>query len=282
MEPERKFIVEQILPPANEIIYVTCKIENSPLVLNFIPSINPIQIQSVQNQISNLNIISMNNISNISQSNQNMLLREQKGTISTNKNINIKFFHSLESYFEQTQNGLSGTLSPKLINFLKLCVLKEIANKLNDNNLINLPQALSIIMRTLKNNYIEQTDNTVNNIENVLKNTGNNIVNFSLFVNNEVKSEQLDELLTYLYLNERAEIRGMINKLSKYEKDFNLFNIEFYVDLRNSLFEYSLVSATIIERDAFRKFFKKKKNNAQIVKVNYCSTELILVLPLVF
>jgi hypothetical protein len=36
LEPERKFIIKQILPPVNEIIYVTCKIENSPQVLNII------------------------------------------------------------------------------------------------------------------------------------------------------------------------------------------------------------------------------------------------------
>ena len=259
LEPERKFIVEQILPPANEIIYVTCKIENSPLVLNFIPNITPIQIQSLQNQISNLNINGMNNVFNISQSNQNILLREQKGTISTNKNINIQFFRSSESYFEQSQNNLSDTLSPKLSNFLKLCVLKEIANKLNDNYINNLPETLYIIMRTLKNNYIGQTDEIVNNIKDVLNNTGNNIVNFSSFVNNEVKSVHIDKLLAYLQLNERSEIREMINKLSKYEKNINLFNKEFYVALRNSLFEYSLVSATIVERNDFSNFEKERE-----------------------
>ena len=75
------------------------------------------------------------------------------------------------------------------------------------------------------------------------------MVNFSSFVSNEVKSEHINQLLAYLHLNEREEIREMINKLSKYEKDINLFNKEFYVALRNSLFEYSLVSATFVERN---------------------------------
>ena len=61
---------------------------------------------------------------------------------------------------------------------MKLCVLKEIANKLNDNNIINLPPTLGIIIRTLKNNYIKQIDNTLNCITDVLEYTGNNIVNF--------------------------------------------------------------------------------------------------------
>ena len=33
LEPERKFLIEQIIPPVNEIIHVRCKIENSGLVL---------------------------------------------------------------------------------------------------------------------------------------------------------------------------------------------------------------------------------------------------------
>jgi hypothetical protein len=57
---------------------------------------------------------------------------------------------------------------------LKLCVLKEIANKLNDNIINKLPQTLGIIMITLKNNYIKQTNDTINNIIDALKNKGNN------------------------------------------------------------------------------------------------------------
>jgi len=57
LEPERKFIVKQILPPLNEIISVTCKFENSPQVLNIIPKSNQIQIYPIINQISQLNLI---------------------------------------------------------------------------------------------------------------------------------------------------------------------------------------------------------------------------------
>ena len=51
----------------------------------------------------------------------------------------------------------------------------------------------------------------------------------------------------------------MIYKLSKYEKEINLFNKEFYVALRNSLFEYSLVSATFVERNDFENFKKERE-----------------------
>ena len=34
LEPERKFIINQIFPPVNEIIHVRCEIQNTPIVLN--------------------------------------------------------------------------------------------------------------------------------------------------------------------------------------------------------------------------------------------------------
>ena len=34
LEPERKFIVNQIFPPVNEIIHVRCEIQNTPIVFD--------------------------------------------------------------------------------------------------------------------------------------------------------------------------------------------------------------------------------------------------------
>ena len=35
LEPEKKFIVDQVFPPLNEVIHIRCNIQKSPLVLNF-------------------------------------------------------------------------------------------------------------------------------------------------------------------------------------------------------------------------------------------------------
>ena len=131
--------------------------------------------------------------------------------------------------------------STKIFSFLKLCVLKEIANKINDNYISLLPESLKLTMKTLKNNYIKQTSDANKDIINILENTGNNLLNFSSFAENEVKPNQIDELINYLQLNERSEIKSIINQLSKYEYEIKLFNKEFNFAKRNSIFDLSCI-----------------------------------------
>ena len=253
LEPERKFTVEQILPPVNEIIYVTCKLEDSPIVLNFIPNLN--QIQSLQNQIS---IFFPVNNNDESKTNKNTILREYKGSINANKNINIKFFSSSINDNKQSDSGLSEN-SQKLSSLLKLCALKEISNYINDEDISKLPESLRLIFQTLQNNYISQSQDIKNDIMQVLENTGNNILNFSPFVDNEVKPAQIEELFKYLKKLKTHQIEKIINKLSKYENEMKLFNKEFIIALRESIFEFSVVSAIIIERVDFEVFKKEKE-----------------------
>ena len=55
------------------------------------------------------------------------------------------------------------------------------------------------------------------------------------------------------------QIEKIINKLSKYENEMKLFNKEFIIALRESIFEFSVVSAIIIERVDFEVFKKEKE-----------------------
>jgi len=265
LEPERKFIVEQIMPVINEIIYIICKIQNSPQVLNNISESKQIQIHPIinqilptQNKIPQFNMInSFNNNSSVS--NRNFFEDKNIGLINTNKNINIKFFHSNQINNFQDLNISSNNISSNLFSLLKLCLLKEIANKINYDGLYILPESLSIIMRILKNDYVCQTSDTKKDIKNVLEKSGNNILNFSKFVNNEVKPEQIDDLFKYIQESQYSEMKIIINKLVKYENEIKLFNEEFLLALKNSIFEFSVVSAVIIERDDFERFRRERE-----------------------
>ena len=57
------------------------------------------------------------------------------GLINTNKNINIKFFHSYQIDILKDYQISSQNLSSNLFSLLKLCLLKEIANKINFDDL---------------------------------------------------------------------------------------------------------------------------------------------------
>ena len=269
LEPERKFIIKQILPPVNEIIYITCKIEESPQVLNNISKsgqiqISPIinQIIPIQNQIPQIkSILNLNNINNnnSSKSSRNFFVPKNIGLINTNKNINIKFFHSYQIDILKDYQISSQNLSSNLFSLLKLCLLKEIANKINFDDLYKLPESLNIIMRTLKNNYLYQTQDIQKDIRNAINYTGDNILNFSKFVNNEVKPAQIDDLIKYIQKSQNYEMQVIVNKLVKYEYEIKLFNKEFLLALKNSIFEFSLVSAVIIERYDFERFKQERE-----------------------
>ena len=141
---------------------------------------------------------------------------------------------------------------------MKLSLLKEIANKISSNELSKLPESISKIIRTLFINYVPQTSDCKQDIQKILGEKGNNIMNFSKFVDNEINPKQIDNLLTHMGEKDNSEIKIIINKLSKYENELELFNKEFSNALKNSIFEFSLVSAVLIERNDFERFTQEK------------------------
>ena len=99
LEPERKFIVKNVLPPINEIIYITCGIIESPLILldNEINGHNNIFNNKIKNEninknkngkVENTNIKNSKNIpkKEIQKQSQNNEI-QQKGKFEQNKII---------------------------------------------------------------------------------------------------------------------------------------------------------------------------------------------------
>ena len=97
LEPERKFIVKNVLPPINEIIYITCGIIESPLILldNEINGQNNIFYNKIKNEninknkngkVENTNIKNSKNIpkKEIQKQSQNNEI-QQKGKFEQNK-----------------------------------------------------------------------------------------------------------------------------------------------------------------------------------------------------
>lgn len=137
------------------------------------------------------------------------------------KNINIKFI----KFSKQINNNTSNY---KLIGLLKLCLLKEISSKLNEEQIKSLPELLSLIMRILKNGNIDSSDGIKETIQKVLKKLlGSNIINFSNYIDEEINIFQINKLMKILNKKEFNEINDISFRLSKYNKYMKLFNEEF-------------------------------------------------------
>ena len=165
--------------------------------------------------------------------------------------INIRFIKSNIYNFKDQKN------KDYLNGLLKLCLLKEIAIK---SDFKGLPNEISVILEILKNNKIEY-----NNIEQGIVNTlkkieGSNIINFANYVDELIKSSDIDKyLIPKLTSKEKEEILYIYNCLAKYSKYEKRLEIELMRAKKESVFEYSVISLVIIEKQNVDEFEKNRK-----------------------
>ena len=175
-------------------------------------------------------------------------------TIDENFKIFIKFIKS--NTISRYRNNI------ELKGLLKLCLLNEISLKLNQNDLEKIKyfsQEAYFILKILKQS--NNTDLSLKNetIEKVLgEKLGSNILCFSNYADEVINSQILNQLMKYLNINSLVEINDIKLRLGKYYHFMNWFEKEFQNSLRKSVFEFSVVSLVIIERNDFDNFEKER------------------------
>ena len=203
--------------------------------------------------------------------NANIFVIKTKGKMGAggwyNKEINIKFI-------KISKNSYNTIVKYKLNGLLKLSLLKEISSKLDIEKLNNFPDIIKCIMRILKNGYIETEDDIKKTIQEVLKKMeGSNIINFSDFVDETIDSNQIEKMLNLLNKDEFREMNDIAFRLSKYDKYMKLFNKTFEAAKKGSIFEFSVISLVLMEREDFEKFEREReKCPNRIDKILYHGT----------
>ena len=184
------------------------------------------------------------------------------------KEINIKFI-------KISENSTDKKFNSELTGLLNLCLLKEIASKLDFQHFLELPKLISYILQTLKNGQV--MDISINEtIKAVLqKMGGSNIINFSNFVNESINEEQLNKIMESLNSNDLKIMNDIKFRLSKYNDLIKLFNKEFEKAKRESIFEFSVISLVIIEREDYEKFVQEReKCENRVDKILYHGTSI--------
>ena len=163
------------------------------------------------------------------------------------KEINIKFI-------KLSKNNYKANLESELFGLLNLCLLKEISSKLYDWQINNLPDIISYIIKILKNGYID-SPNMKKDIKDVLnKMKGSNIISFSKYINEIISKNELNNIISLLKNEDLNEINDIKSRLSKYNEYILEFEAEFEKAKRESIFEFSIISLVIIEREDFENF----------------------------
>ena len=201
-------------------------------------------------------------------------------SVSQTKNIKgVSFIHDKEiniKFIKSSTNCLFKDSNCQLNGLLKLSLLKEISSNLNIDELKKLPKIISNIMKLLKIGYIKYEEDIKDTIEKVLiKFKGINIINFSEFVDEIIDTNQLDKIIKLLDKNEFEEINDIRFRLSKYNKYMKFFMKEFDETKKKSIFEFSVISLVVIEREDFEKFEKEReKCSNRVDRILYHGTSV--------
>ena len=202
------------------------------------------------------------------ESHLHLVLKCRGGGCEYEKEINIKFIKS------QNETGKSKKKA-ELYGLLKLCLLKEISSKFENDVIKQLPEILSYIMQILKNGYISQiiAKEEIKKVLNRMK--GSNILNFSNFVNKTIEPNQIDMLMQFLKKEDLKFINDIKERLIDYNEYIKLFEKDFEERKRNSIFEFSIISLVVMEREDFQTFEKERKNCPnRIDKILYHGTSI--------
>ena len=101
---------------------------------------------------------------------------------------------------------------------LKICFLKYISININDNDINQISSPLKEIIKTLKK-PIKLTNIKENAIKDILSNIyGNNILEYSKYINHIINNEKIIELINVFDINEKEKLNKIWTKFMKYEE----------------------------------------------------------------
>ena len=191
-----------------------------------------------------------------------MNLRLRGAGFECAKEINIKFIKGQDKIYKSYFSMFLSLFQKEedLFGLLNLCLMKELSAKLEDEQIEKLPELLSHIMKLLKKGYSYSPISKELIVELLKRIKGSNILNFSNYLDTIIDNEQKQLLLQYLDKNDLEYIQDIKERLSNYNEYMKLFEKDFEERKRNSIFEFSIISLVVMEREDFPNFEKERKN----------------------
>ena len=151
----------------------------------------------------------------------------------------------------------------KLKGLLKFCLIKDmslIIDKDIDYYKEKINKKVKHILEIISGGNID-LNQTENSIMSVLKKfEGINILNFSKFIDNFISNEELREIFKILKEEDKATIQKENDCLSSYSEYIKKFEEDFENSRKQSVFEWRIISMTIVDRKDL-KTFEESKNN---------------------
>ena len=122
------------------------------------------------------------------------------------KTINIKFLKLSNNYINNND-------SSEIVGLLKLCLLKEVSQKIPNATLRQLPELVYRIMEILSKGYIEDYNIKESIKKTLLSSKGSSIINFSNFVDEIIDNCQMNKILNLLTNSDLKQMNDIRNHL---------------------------------------------------------------------
>ena len=208
--------------------------------------------------------------------------------LKNNSTIKVLYIHLKQrikeikiQFIKSSPNLYQINFFPDISGFLKLYILKEISQKINNNylqKLLNNKNYYDIgsIMNTLKNGYykINHQIQLYKNIE--FEFMIENLDYFSNYVDKTIDSNCIINFLENLKGKELMEVCDSIYRLEKYKEFMKFLEFEIEKSKKESIFEFSINSFMIIERKNYEAFLKEReKCPNKKVQILFCGVGFV-------
>lgn len=151
-----------------------------------------------------------------------------------------------------------------MTGILRLILIKYISFFIENVNLITYPQIKDIVIELQKDiNIQENAEKDI--ISNLKEKSGNNILSYSQYVCYMMNDQAINYLLSFIENNNKNYILNFWNKLSKYDMFNKNFEVEISKAIRESYFDYALISLSIFERKKIEDYLQAKKNCPDVI-----------------
>ena len=146
---------------------------------------------------------------------------------------------------------------------LKIYLLKYISKYININSIKS--EEIRNIMKELKENLKVQQDPEKDIQANLQEKNGQNIIDYSNYINSIINDKEVDKLLNLVDKSKKNEIINYWSILSKYESFNKLFEAELLKALEKSYFDFSLIGLSIFQQNNRKQYLAKKQECENIV-----------------
>ena len=195
--------------------------------------------------------------------------------ISDKKTTKINFQLNL-NFFDDNPSDDEDSPTENLTGILNLCLLKQIARNITEKQIKNIDiEEIVDIIRKLKNE-IEFSKKTEQDIKSLLsEKSGNNILEYSKYVDEIIGNREMYDLLEILDENQNKEVTKYWKSFSKYQNYNEFFEKEISKSLKESYFDYSVISLAILSKQNRKKYEESKSQCPNLVKkILYHGTQI--------